>query len=224
MYKKILAGNFETPDFVSEQLKDLIKKVLVTEPKDRVGIQEILDHPWLTENTKMPISEGIIIGYNQIPIEDSIIDLMTQYGFSEEEIQELFKCLDANSHNHMTTTYYLFYKQLKKQGKLKCQYEKVNQETKSEKRQMSEKRKKEYEKAILDSITKIRTSSQQPFQRKPANKERQEIVNKSVDVKLNQSFMNEQPEELPKFVEVKKSKKENSSAKPEKKPIENPEE
>lgn len=98
---------------------DLISKILVTDPAKRLTISQVMDHEWFKLKMPLTISDGIIIGKNQIPIEDSIIEMMRQFGFSSEEINQLFKCLDANSHNHMTTTYYLFYKQLKREGKLK---------------------------------------------------------------------------------------------------------
>ena len=125
LYKKILAGEFKIPKFLSSDLQDLISKILVTDPSKRINIHQILDHNWFKLKTPVCLSEGIIVGYNQIPIEDSIIEMMKQFGFSEEEIKKLFQWLDANDHNHMTTTYYLFYKQLKKEGKLKWVYEKV---------------------------------------------------------------------------------------------------
>jgi 5'-AMP-activated protein kinase, catalytic alpha subunit len=65
-------------------------------------------------------NEGIVIGYNQIPVEQSILKMMSQFGFEPEYTE---KCLDANKHNIVTTTYYLFLKRLKKEGKLKCEYE-----------------------------------------------------------------------------------------------------
>lgn len=33
------------------------------------------------------------------------------------------KCLDANMHNHATTTYYIILNTFKRLGKLKCEYE-----------------------------------------------------------------------------------------------------
>jgi hypothetical protein len=77
--------------------------------------------------------------------------MMKQFGFEAEYIQ---KCLDANKHNHVTTTYYLYHRRLKKEGKLQCEYEKSNID-------QSAQRKLEYETSVLDSLTKVRKSRQE---------------------------------------------------------------
>ena len=38
-------------DNISEDAKDLIKKLLVSDPKKRLSAEEILKHPWITQNT-----------------------------------------------------------------------------------------------------------------------------------------------------------------------------
>ena len=52
-----------------------------------------------------------MVGYTRIPVEPSIMDLLSEYGFEKYYAE---KCIDANKHNHVTTTYYLL---LKKAGK-----------------------------------------------------------------------------------------------------------
>lgn len=151
LYKKILAGDFTIPDFLSKNLQNLIKKILVTDPSKRYNIKQIRNHKWFSVSIPIQISEGIIIGYNHIPIEKSIIEMMKQFGFEAEYIE---KCLDANKHNHVTTTYYLYHKRLKKEGKLQWEYEKSNKD-------QSALRKTQYESSVLDSVTKIRKSRQE---------------------------------------------------------------
>jgi serine/threonine protein kinase len=52
-YKKILNGQFEIPSKLSDSAKDLIKKILVIDPYQRLNIEQILDHKWFNE-TKVP--------------------------------------------------------------------------------------------------------------------------------------------------------------------------
>lgn len=114
---KILAGEYTLPELnLSQDVRDIIRKILVTDPDKRLNIQQIKEHSWFSFNVPIQMSEGIIIGYNQIPIEPKILDMMKEYGFDSEYTQQ---CLDANKHNHATTTYYLFLKRLKKEGKLR---------------------------------------------------------------------------------------------------------
>ena len=37
-------------DIISEDAKDLIKKLLVADPKKRLSAEEILKHPWVTQS------------------------------------------------------------------------------------------------------------------------------------------------------------------------------
>ena len=52
-YIKTAEFEFHSPywDNVSENAKDLIKKLLVADPKKRLSAVEILKHPWITQNT-----------------------------------------------------------------------------------------------------------------------------------------------------------------------------
>jgi serine/threonine protein kinase len=53
LHKLILAGEFEFPvDTVSEEVKDLIRKMLVVKPEDRINIPQMLNHPWVIEVDK----------------------------------------------------------------------------------------------------------------------------------------------------------------------------
>ena len=53
MYSKILNGKLEVPDFVSDDAKDLITKLLDKNPKTRIGsqggIEDVIRHPWLRD-------------------------------------------------------------------------------------------------------------------------------------------------------------------------------
>lgn len=46
LYKKILSGEFKTPNFVSKDASELLKKVLNTDPELRFKISDIKEHPW----------------------------------------------------------------------------------------------------------------------------------------------------------------------------------
>lgn len=48
LYKKILAGEYKIPKFVSNESKDLIKKILNTDPSKRYNLEQIRSHQWLT--------------------------------------------------------------------------------------------------------------------------------------------------------------------------------
>lgn len=56
---------------------------------------------------------GIIIGYNEIPVDQELLTLLEGFGFKRDYCQQ---CLDANKHNHVTTTYYLLLKKKQREG------------------------------------------------------------------------------------------------------------
>jgi serine/threonine protein kinase len=47
LYKKILKGDYKCPKFISPQVKDLLKKILNTNPKQRYTIAQCRKHPWM---------------------------------------------------------------------------------------------------------------------------------------------------------------------------------
>lgn len=47
MIRQILKGAYTVPSFVSNQCNDLIKKMLKVNPRDRISIENILNHPWM---------------------------------------------------------------------------------------------------------------------------------------------------------------------------------
>lgn len=46
LYKKILSADFQTPNYVSDEAKDLFSKILNTNPEERYTIDQIRQHPW----------------------------------------------------------------------------------------------------------------------------------------------------------------------------------
>jgi 5'-AMP-activated protein kinase catalytic alpha subunit len=72
LYKKILNCDFLIPGFVSSNCKDLIKKILNTDPVQRISIKDVKTHEWFTQ-MKGAEYEGIVVGKESIPvIEDAV--------------------------------------------------------------------------------------------------------------------------------------------------------
>jgi 5'-AMP-activated protein kinase, catalytic alpha subunit len=46
LYRKILSGEYRTPKWISLEVKDLIQKILETDPEKRLTIPDIRNHPW----------------------------------------------------------------------------------------------------------------------------------------------------------------------------------
>lgn len=114
LYKKILKGEFELPEFLSSNAKDILKKVMNTDPDTRYKIKDIRKHPWYSLAKAEKSDEGIMVGYQTIPIDPLIISELSSYGIDPEYAR---KCLEANRHNEVTTTYYLLIKKHQKEGR-----------------------------------------------------------------------------------------------------------
>lgn len=97
LYQKILDGKYTLPSWISDSCRDLITNILDIDPEQRYTIDQIRNHSWYTSNNSPVIRNfGLIIGKNKIPLEDSIVKMLKQYGFKREEAEV---CLNANKHN-----------------------------------------------------------------------------------------------------------------------------
>ncbi|KAK7040734.1 hypothetical protein VNI00_009640 [Paramarasmius palmivorus] len=54
MREKVIIGEFEDPEWLSDEARDLIKNILVKEPSSRLSIPQILAHPWFAAHKARP--------------------------------------------------------------------------------------------------------------------------------------------------------------------------
>ena len=113
LYKKILSGKYSASKSLSEDAKNMISRVLELDPEKRATIEQIREHPWMKQNADVPNNQGIIIGYNRIPVDATVLKKLTSKGY---DAQYVTKCVEANRHNDATTAYYLTMKQYLKEG------------------------------------------------------------------------------------------------------------
>ena len=115
LYQKILNAEYSIPEFVSESCQDLIRKILLTDPKQRLSIEGIRAHPWY-QQAKVREFPGIIVGQNPIPVDMDIVAKINDYETVDEALAK--KYITNNRHNSFTTIYYLILKKhLRKGGK-----------------------------------------------------------------------------------------------------------
>lgn len=103
LYKKILAGDYECPKFISNEAKDLIKSILTIEPEKRITISQIKAHPWYRQYNQ-EIHKGIIVGYDYIPVDKSILSSLRAFSIDPENAQAL---VENNKHDSTSAAYYL---------------------------------------------------------------------------------------------------------------------
>ena len=99
--KKVIAGDFEPIEEVSEEANNLIKLMLKTDPKKRINEDKILNHPWLvnikTENRK---KLNLFTEAEKILLSKYDVDYLTS---DKEELIENFtmKNLETNENENI---------------------------------------------------------------------------------------------------------------------------
>ncbi|XP_033332129.1 maternal embryonic leucine zipper kinase isoform X1 [Megalopta genalis] len=56
LYRKILSGKYDEPSYLSNSSRRLIRAMLQIDPKKRITIQELCNHPWITTGFLNPVS------------------------------------------------------------------------------------------------------------------------------------------------------------------------
>jgi 5'-AMP-activated protein kinase catalytic alpha subunit len=67
LYKKILAGEFNVPPFVSPEGKDLLKQILITDPEKRIKIPDIRNHAWM-KTYEHVYNKGHLVGIDRVKV------------------------------------------------------------------------------------------------------------------------------------------------------------
>lgn len=66
LYKKILAADYQMPKFLTPECKDLVTKILNTNPETRFTIADIRSHPFMMKNLEgvdpIPREPGLLPG------------------------------------------------------------------------------------------------------------------------------------------------------------------
>ena len=112
LYDKICRGKFVIPNHVTENARDLINKILVTDPKKRLTIYQIKHHPWFSlynDKGKLMISDGLVLSKIVEPIDEEVVSSMSKtFNLTEQKIRI---SIYSNKHDDITTIYYLLLQQ-----------------------------------------------------------------------------------------------------------------
>ena len=114
LYKKIITGQYVLPEFLSRNAKDLIRKMLQTNPCKRITLNDIKSHSWFNiVSTVNNVYSGINVNTHVLPVDDDIVNKMEKYDYDKNEVK---RNVILNEHNNVTTTYYLLLKKKVRQG------------------------------------------------------------------------------------------------------------
>lgn len=107
------------PKTLSEDSKDILAKILTVDPSKRYRIEDIRKHKWWNLSQSQPSTQGIIVGYHRIPVDEHILEETVKLGFDQNFTK---KCIEANRHNDATTTYNLLLKKFVREGGISRAY------------------------------------------------------------------------------------------------------
>ncbi|CAN7004416.1 unnamed protein product [Brassica oleracea var. botrytis] len=115
IFRKILQGklDFETDPWpsISESAKDLIKKMLESDPKKRLTAHQVLCHPWIVDDTvapDKPLDFAVVSRLKRFSAMNKLKKMALRVvaeRLSEEEIgglKELFKMIDTDNSGTIT--------------------------------------------------------------------------------------------------------------------------
>ena len=105
LHSRILKGEYDMPNYISNELKGLLKGILEIDPNKRFNLEEIKQNKWCQLWSPKNSIKGIIIGVDEIPIDKIILRQMMNFDF---DINHVIKSIETNQHNQATTAYYLF--------------------------------------------------------------------------------------------------------------------
>ena len=113
IYENIMKHNYFFPDYISEEVIDLIENMLKINPKERFNFEQIKAHPWFNK-IKPKLKPGIVYGIHKIPIDNNILERIEKYGYNKEKCM---KSILNNNFDENCSIYYLTLKQLIREKK-----------------------------------------------------------------------------------------------------------
>ncbi|KAF2761723.1 protein kinase kin1 [Pseudovirgaria hyperparasitica] len=102
LHAKIKKGYVEYPPWLSAECKNLISRMLVTDPRQRASLSEILNHPWITKGFNAP-PENYLPQREplQLPLDPDVVKGMQGFDFGTTEYinTQLTSLLDSDDYH-----------------------------------------------------------------------------------------------------------------------------
>ena len=179
LYHNIKIANYEMPNFLSYYAQDILRRILVSNPKKRIKLNELKRHPFLLMSEKTPMYKGIIVDNDEIQVDYDIVLKMKEQYFNNDEncninCDIIVENIKNNLHNKITTIYYLLYK-------LKYDKKSDNNYIKN----------KKYDKKFIDDKKKEENQNNKIDNTKDnnlINNEKNENINKEIDNEKSPCF------------------------------------
>ncbi|KAL0488921.1 5'-AMP-activated protein kinase, catalytic alpha subunit [Acrasis kona] len=107
LFKKIRECSYTFPTHVSPLAKDLISKILVVDPVQRITISEIRQHPWFTKELPEYLSNPPhTADRDKVVVDESVLDEVFQK-LGESNREEAIMSIQNGDMNSVTVAYFL---------------------------------------------------------------------------------------------------------------------
>eukprot|EP00697_Spironema_sp_BW2_P016328 gnl/Spiro4/7508_TR3926_c0_g1_i1.p1 gnl/Spiro4/7508_TR3926_c0_g1~~gnl/Spiro4/7508_TR3926_c0_g1_i1.p1 ORF type:complete len:478 (-),score=71.96 gnl/Spiro4/7508_TR3926_c0_g1_i1:79-1512(-) len=106
LYQKILSCSYAEPEHAGQDAKDLIRRLLTVDPNQRITIDQVMRHPFITNNES--VSRQVISAAAQP--KDIVLDEELLHEVSSttgQTTEQVLRDLEGNEHNERTATYYI---------------------------------------------------------------------------------------------------------------------
>ncbi|KAK2001254.1 Pkinase-domain-containing protein [Colletotrichum falcatum] len=86
LHAKIKKGLVDYPSWLSSECKHLLSRMLVTDPKQRATMQEVMSHPWMIKGYSGPPDNGLPPREPlTLPLDSDVVNAMTGFNFGSPD-------------------------------------------------------------------------------------------------------------------------------------------
>ncbi|KAM4876780.1 maternal embryonic leucine zipper kinase isoform 2-T2 [Thomomys bottae] len=103
LYKKIMKGKYDVPKWLSPSSILLLQQMLQVDPKKRISIRNLLNHPWIMQDYNCPVewqSKNPFIHLD----DDCVTELSVHHRNNKQTMEDL---ISLWQYDHLTATYLL---------------------------------------------------------------------------------------------------------------------
>ncbi|KAJ3362424.1 Protein kinase [Allomyces javanicus] len=87
LYDRIASGEYQCPSYFSPGVVDLLRKMLVVDPKRRYTVEQVKAHPWL--QWPVPVAQDTRSMVPTLPLRRDVIQSIEQFGFATADVHQV---------------------------------------------------------------------------------------------------------------------------------------
>ncbi|XP_045152602.1 maternal embryonic leucine zipper kinase isoform X2 [Echinops telfairi] len=103
LYKKIMRGKYEIPNWLSPSSIALLQQMLQVDPKKRISVKHLLSHPWVVKDYNCPVEWQSKSPFIHLD-EDCVTELSVHHRNNRQTMEDL---ISLWQYDHLTATYLL---------------------------------------------------------------------------------------------------------------------